>query len=219
MPSFFLAFSGAIIGTLQPEHLNIFDAFTWHISHTLFKFPLVSLKEGRHHLTPILTPGVHTNMSIISLSPASRPRNPLTSPGRPSQTSANAHVTSRSHRTAHAQPARTDKRPYNPLAARPYACPSPARASLVCTPELGVPACYTYTTCDHAWTPAESASDAWHLGAVGASHSHSVGGHEHWATQYIAKKHPGTRWLVIGVVNKRKYNALGHTHSKFGRYE
>jgi len=65
-------------------------------------------------------------------------------------------------------------------------------------------------------------SNAWHLGAVGACHSHSVGGHEPWATQYIAKKHPGTRWLVIGVVNnvnKRKYNAIGHTHSKFVRYE
>jgi hypothetical protein len=52
-----------------------------------------------------------------------------------------------------------------------------------------------------------------HLGAVSASHSHSVGGHEHWATQYIAKKH-STGWLVISgwVVNKRRYNALGHTH-------
>ena len=49
---------------------------------------------------------------------------------------------------------------------------------LVCTPELEVQACNTDTRRDHAGLPGEGASDAWHVGAVGAGHSHPVGADE-----------------------------------------
>jgi hypothetical protein len=53
---------------------------------------------------------------------------------------------------------------------------------LVCAPELAVQACNTYTRRDQAWLPGESASDAQHVDAVGACHSHPVGEDEDWAT-------------------------------------
>ena len=49
---------------------------------------------------------------------------------------------------------------------------------LVCAPELAVQACNTDTRRDHAGLPGEGASDAWHVGAVGAGHSHPVGADE-----------------------------------------
>ena len=52
---------------------------------------------------------------------------------------------------------------------------------LVCALELAVQTCSTYTRCDHAWLPGESASDAWHVGAVGAGHGHPIGEDEDWA--------------------------------------
>ena len=45
----------------------------------------------------------------------------------------------------------------------------------VCAPELAVQACNTDTRRDHASLPGGSASDAWHVGAVGPGHSHPVG--------------------------------------------